>query len=65
VVTLEQVLAAAERHGKDEGYESWVGDLEELLRAVWPLLTGAQKRAAFASPEGADLLDGLACYLDA
>ncbi len=61
---LTQVLEAAERHGEDEGYESWVGDLEELLKAVWSLLSAEQKQAVFASPEGRELLDTLACYLE-
>jgi hypothetical protein len=64
MVTLEEVLTAAERHGADEGYESWIGDLEELLRAVWPLLTEGQRQAAFASVEGQGLLETLACYLE-
>jgi len=61
---LEQVLEAAERNGEDEGYESWIGDLEELLKAVWPLLSKGQRQAAFASPEGRGLLETLACYLE-
>jgi hypothetical protein len=34
VPTPEELLRAAEPHGQDTGYETWVGDLEELLRAA-------------------------------
>jgi hypothetical protein len=61
---IERLLEAAEQHGRDEGYEVWVGDLEQLLRAAWAQLSDAQREAALASPEGADALGSWAMYLE-
>ena len=40
--SCEQLLACAEGHGEAEGYEMWIGDLEDFLRAAFDLLTPEQ-----------------------
>jgi hypothetical protein len=41
---IEQLLQAAEQHGEDEGYEAWVGDLEQLPPAAIRRDPGAAAR---------------------
>ena len=40
--SCEQLLSCAEGHGQAEGYEMWIGDLEDFLRAAFDLLTPEQ-----------------------
>lgn len=41
---------AAQQHGQDSDPDHEVGDLQDMLRAMWALLTPAQ-RVAFASSD--------------
>ena len=40
--SCEQLLSCAEGHGEAEGSETWIGDLEDFLRATFDLLTPEQ-----------------------
>jgi hypothetical protein len=40
--SCEQLLSCAEGHGQAEGSETWIGDLEDFLRAAFDLLTPEQ-----------------------
>jgi hypothetical protein len=40
--SCEQLLSCAEGHGAAEGYEMWIGDLEDFLRAALALLSPEQ-----------------------
>lgn len=54
---IERVLRAAEQHGLGAGEpEHHVGDLEDVLRAAWGLMTAAQRNSLMA---GADALEVL------
>ena len=48
---IEQLLQAAYDHGTEEGSEVEAGDLQEMLRAVWSLLTPGQRQEFFRRPE--------------
>jgi hypothetical protein len=53
---IEQLLQAAYDHGVEEGCETEAGDLQEMLRAAWALLTREQQQAFFRRPEIIDLM---------
>ena len=54
---IEQLLQAAYDHGTEEGSETEAGDLQEMLRAAWALLTPGQQAEFFRRPEVEDLLE--------
>jgi hypothetical protein len=47
---IEKVLQAALDHGKEEGSEVEAGDLQEMLRATWSLLTVEQHSSSGRRP---------------
>jgi hypothetical protein len=51
---LEQLLAAAEAHGRESEPDHEVGDLHDLLRACWERLPGASRQEVY--DEHAELL---------
>jgi hypothetical protein len=40
---IEAYIAAAEQHGKDSEPDHEVGDLQDMLRVAWSLMTPAQR----------------------
>lgn len=49
---LDQMFRAADAHASATGeFDMAVGDLQEILRAAWRLMTTAQRAALFAEPE--------------
>src|SRR5439155_21607507 len=48
---IERLLQAAYDHGTEEGADMEAGDLQEMLRAAWALLTREQQEAFFQRPE--------------
>lgn len=53
---VDTLIEAAERHGKDSEPDHEVGDLQQLLRAAWGLMTPDQRQALLVSPEAEDVL---------
>jgi hypothetical protein len=54
---IEQLLQAAYDHGTEEGCDTEAGDLQEMLRAAWALLTSEQQGAFFQRPEIVQLME--------
>ncbi len=53
---LDVLFRAADAHASDAGdADHAVGDLRQIIRAAWQVLTPPQRRALFARPELADL----------
>jgi hypothetical protein len=48
--SCEQLLSCAEGHGVAEGYEMWVGDLEDFLRAAFAVFTPEQLHRFWDDP---------------
>jgi hypothetical protein len=48
--SCEQLLSCAEGHGEAEGSETWIGDLEDFLRALFGLLTPEQLASFWVDP---------------
>ena len=47
----EMLIAAAQQHGEDSEPDHEVGDLQEVVRAMWKLLTPSQRVAVLRSDE--------------
>jgi len=55
---LEKLLTAADNHGEDSGEpDHTVGDLQDLLRATWGLMSAGQKALLMEDSTVADLVD--------
>lgn len=54
---VEEMIEAANRHGEGSDPDHEVGDLQELLRAAFELLTDDAKKAFFASPAAKNVWD--------
>jgi hypothetical protein len=55
---LEELFRAADAHAAEAGDGDYaVGDLQEILRAAWRILTPAQRSALFAEPELVELAE--------
>ena len=54
---IEQLLQAACDHGTDQGSDVEAGDLQEMLRAAWALLTPEQRQEFFERPEITTLME--------
>jgi hypothetical protein len=48
---IEHLLQAAYYHGAEAGSETEAGDLQEMIRDAWELLTTEQRAAFFRRPE--------------
>jgi hypothetical protein len=48
---LEKLLEAAAAHGKRSEPDHEVGDLQDILRSCWQLLTSEQQRKAYEKHE--------------
>lgn len=55
---IEHLIRAAQQHGEDSEPDHEVGDLQDLLRSVWQLLTPGQRAAALRSQQVSDVLEG-------
>ena len=53
---IEQLIAAAAGHGRQSEPEHQAGDLEQLLREAWRLMTPAQHRSLMRSAAAEDAL---------
>lgn len=54
---IEKLLMAADNHGEDSGEaDHAVGDLQDLLRRAWNILSVSQKLQFLNSQEAADLI---------
>lgn len=54
---LETIIAAADQHGQDSEPEHQVGDLEDVARAMWKMLTPSQKVGLLNSREVESILE--------
>jgi hypothetical protein len=50
---IETFIAAAQKHGEDSEPDHEVGDLQDMLRAAWSIMTPEQRRT-FATTEEVD-----------
>lgn len=55
-LVLEALLSIAKQHGEDSEPDHEVGDLQDLLRPMWKLLTAEQRNAFMASEEVSNVL---------
>lgn len=54
---LEKLFKAADNHGEDAGEaDHTVGDLQDLLRTAWELMTPSQKLAFLSEERSAELV---------
>lgn len=49
MLILDKLFTAADNHAEDTGEDHAVGDLQDMLRAAWGLLSPAQRKAFLAS----------------
>lgn len=54
---IERYITAAENHGEFDDPDHEVGDLQELLRLAWGLMTEEQRRRFVASDETQFILE--------
>lgn len=58
LIALERLLQAADNHAEDAGEpDHAVGDLQDLLRAAWALMTVEQRRALVTSDAAEALIE--------
>ncbi len=55
--SLDELFDLAKSHGEDSEPDREVGDLQDLCRAMWAVLTPEQRRLVLASPEVKNLTD--------
>ncbi len=60
--TVEDLLQLATRHGDDSGNDYEIGDLQELLRAAWEVMTPEQRSKMLRSPQVSNVAEG--CLVD-
>ena len=53
---LERILDAAQHHGEDSEPDHEVGDLQEVLRAMWPLVPARDRHKFMTMDIVANLL---------
>lgn len=53
---LNKLFLAADQHGEDEDPDHTVGDLQDLLRAAWSLLSPSQQAEFLCSEEVANVV---------
>jgi hypothetical protein len=47
MATVDQILRAAQNHGRESDPDHEVGDLQVLVRDLWALLTPQQRSSSF------------------
>jgi hypothetical protein len=57
MTNLEDYLTAARQHGADEDPDHEVGDLQDLLRAAWSLMSPEQRSALMRSDPVLNLVE--------
>jgi hypothetical protein len=57
MTNLEDFLGAARQHGADEDPDHEVGDLQDLLRAAWNLMSPDQRTALMRSDPVLNLVE--------
>lgn len=55
---LEDFITAAKKHGEDSHPDHEVGDLQDLLRAAWEIMTPDQRYKLTVSTEAWNVLEG-------
>jgi hypothetical protein len=58
----ESLLSCAQEHGTAEGYEMWIGDLEDFFRAAFELLTDEQRDRFWDTPAVARTVQDILGY---
>lgn len=58
-IDVETMIAAAERHGAESDPDHEVGDLQQILRAAWEIMTPEQRVALAADDMVQEVLDHL------
>ncbi|VTU44135.1 hypothetical protein [Variovorax sp. RA8] len=53
---IQRVLIAAQQHGENDGPDHEVGDLQDVLRAAWSLMSLEQRNQLMAAAETVDVL---------
>ena len=59
IITTEDLIVLAEQHGDDSEADCEVGDLQELLRAGFSLMTEDQLKSFMQHPKVTDVLEGM------
>ena len=54
---LEKLFAAADNHGEDDEPDHTVGDLQDLLRTAWSIMTVGQKLQLLGSDEVENIVE--------
>lgn len=55
---IEDFIKAAEKHGEDSHPDHEVGDLQDLLRAAWEIMSPEQRYKLTVCPEAWNVLEG-------
>jgi hypothetical protein len=61
---IDTYLAMARAHGETADTRDWVGDLEDIARVAWRLMTEDQKAAFRLDPEILALAEATADFAD-
>lgn len=56
--SMDRLITLTQAHGDDEGLETQVGDLEQMLRSIWAKLNLSERRAFLRSPSVASVVEG-------
>lgn len=56
MLDIEKYIQAAKQHGEDSEPDHEVGDLQDILRSVWPLLGEDAKTVAISLPKVREVL---------
>ena len=54
---LEKLLNAADSHGQDDDTDHTVGDLQDLLRRAWTIMSVGEHRRLLGSDEAAQVAE--------
>lgn len=57
--SIEDIISAAETHGSFEDPDHETGDLQNVLRAAWALMTIDQKKALVECAAVTDIFDAI------
>ena len=58
-LTTEDLIVLAEQHGDDSEADCEVGDLQEMLRAAFSLMTNDQLETFIRHPKVTDVMEGM------
>lgn len=54
---IEKLITAADNHSEDTGEDHGIGDLQDLLRQAWSIMSVSQKRQLIRTGEVGDLVE--------